>query len=87
MEPIAIICEFKENSPLDDLLVFVFRENLLNKFNIAGDFCKQNDDIDCSEKSEFRMPNGLCNNLERPLDGNSHTAFGRLKAADYSDCT
>jgi hypothetical protein len=81
----AIICEFKdEDSSI--FFSFVFRENFLNKFSVSGEFCQSNEKIDCTEKSEFRTPTGLCNNLVNPKEGNSHTAFGRLKPAAYSDC-
>jgi hypothetical protein len=89
MEPIPIICKSKEEKGLFDfssLFLLFFRQNFLNKFSVGGEFCQSNQKIDCDKKTEFRLPNGLCNNLERPLDGNSHTAFGRLKPADYSDC-
>jgi hypothetical protein len=34
----------------------------------------------------YRTPTGVCNNLLRPYDGSSQTAFARLKPAAYDDC-
>ena len=69
-----------------DRFAFSFRDRILSKFSIPSEFCKQNEVVDCTDKVDFRMPNGLCNNLVRPYDGNSHTAFARLEPAAYADC-
>ncbi len=49
------------------------------------EFCSFRDKPDCSGKITYRTATGLCNNLENPYEGNSHTAYGRLKPADYTD--
>ncbi len=49
------------------------------------EFCSFRDKPDCIGKITYRTATGLCNNLENPYEGNSHTAYGRLKPADYSD--
>ena len=62
-----------------------FRDAFLSKFNVADKLCTERSKVDCSTKSLHRMPSGLCNNLEQPFVGNSHTAFGRLFSANYED--
>ena len=40
---------------------------------------------DCSGLTHYRTVTGVCNNLERPYEGSSQTAFGRLLPAAYED--
>lgn len=67
-------------------MIVVSSQTFLGKFRLPGEFCKVNETIDCTDKIDFRLPNGLCNNLQRPFDGSSHTAFDRLRTAAYDDC-
>lgn len=60
-------------------------EDFLNKFTVSDKLCSARSKVDCSTKSLYRMPSGLCNNLDEPFLGNSHTAFGRLYSANYED--
>ncbi|CAF0905171.1 unnamed protein product [Adineta steineri] len=60
-------------------------EHFLQKFKMPEEFCKYRDAPDCSEKKTYRTATGVCNNLERPYEGSSQTAFGRILSADYDD--
>jgi hypothetical protein len=60
-------------------------EHFLQKFKMPEEFCKYRDTPDCSEKKTYRTANGVCNNLDRPFEGSSQTAFGRILSADYDD--
>jgi len=60
-------------------------DEFLRRFNLEDKLCSSRRKVDCTRKSLYRMPSGLCNNLKRPYDGNSHTAFGRLASPAYED--
>ncbi len=52
---------------------------------MPAEFCTFRDKPDCTGKTTYRTPTGVCNNIQNPYEGSSQTAFGRLIAADYAD--
>jgi len=40
---------------------------------------------ECDSSAQFRTINGVCNNLQFPVWGQSHTSVIRIIQADYSD--
>jgi hypothetical protein len=88
MERIRAICKMKNIIRFIrfNFVVFFFRESFLSKFAVPAEFCSFRDKPDCSTKIDYRTPTGVCNNLLRPYEGSSQTAFARLKSADYADC-
>lgn len=47
--------------------------------------CAFKSKADCTGLTHYRTITGVCNNLERPYEGSSQTAFGRLLPAAYDD--
>jgi hypothetical protein len=49
------------------------------------DLCAFNPNANCNGLMQYRTITGVCNNLQRPYEGSSQTAFARLLPAAYDD--
>ena len=47
--------------------------------------CAFNSKANCNGLINYRTITGVCNNLQRPYEGSSQTAFARLLPAAYED--
>ncbi|CAF0983741.1 unnamed protein product [Adineta ricciae] len=60
-------------------------DHFLQKFKMPEEFCKYHEKPKCDDRKKYRTPTGICNNLERPYEGSSQTAYARIITADYDD--
>ncbi|CAF0903321.1 unnamed protein product [Adineta steineri] len=60
-------------------------DRFLRRVRLPPSLCAFNTNPDCSGFTRFRTITGVCNNLERPYEGSSQTAYTRLLPAAYDD--
>ena len=61
------------------------RDAFLQTIQIPNEFCAFDSTPNCAGLTKYRTPTGVCNNLQRPYEGSSQTAFGRILTAAYQD--
>lgn len=52
---------------------------------MPGNVCAFNPNANCNGLTQYRTMSGVCNNIQRPYEGSSQTAFARLLPAAYDD--
>lgn len=57
----------------------------MKRISLPARFCAFNTNANCEGLTRYRTITGVCNNLQRPYEGSSQTAFGRLVVAAYDD--
>ncbi|CAF1250679.1 unnamed protein product [Adineta ricciae] len=60
-------------------------DSFLKKIPLPTDFCAYRSDPSCKDLTNYRTITGVCNNLQRPYQGSSQTAYGRLLPPIYDD--
>lgn len=64
---------------------FEFSDQFLRTIPVPQEFCAFKSNANCEGLIQYRTLSGVCNNLQRPYQGSSQTAFGRLLPAAYDD--
>ncbi len=62
-----------------------FRDSFLRQIQLPADVCAFNPNANCNGLTNYRTITGVCNNLQRPYEGSSQTAYARLLPAAYED--
>jgi peroxidase len=57
----------------------------LRQIQMPQDSCSFNQNANCNGLTKYRTITGVCNNLQRPYEGSSQTAYARLLPAAYED--
>jgi hypothetical protein len=65
--------------------IFSFSDNFLRRIRMPDSMCAFNPRADCTGFTQYRTITGVCNNLQRPYEGSSQTAYARLLPAAYDD--
>jgi hypothetical protein len=76
------------NDKFKKLIIYYFcfvRKTILRKIRLPSNFCVFRENPNCNGLTNYRTITGVCNNLRRPYQGSSQTAFGRLLPAVYDD--
>lgn len=60
-------------------------DQFLRSIPIPQEFCSFKQNANCDGLTQFRTLSGVCNNLQRPYQGSSQTAFSRILPAAYED--
>ena len=66
---------------------FLFRNDVLSAIRLPAELCAFRSNAKCDGLTQYRTATGVCNNLRRPYQGSSQTAYGRLLPAAYDDGT
>lgn len=61
------------------------RDDFLRTIQLPANFCTFKSTASCNGLMKYRTVSGVCNNLARPYEGSSQTAFARLLPAAYDD--
>lgn len=65
--------------------ILSFRDNFLRSIRLPQEFCPFSPNANCQNFVQYRTITGVCNNLQRPYEGSSQTAYARLLPAAYED--
>lgn len=63
----------------------LFRNNVLKEIRLPPSLCVYRSNANCDAFIQYRTVTGVCNNLQRPYEGSSQTAFARLLSPAYDD--
>lgn len=64
-----------------------FRNTVLREIRLPPNLCVYRSNVNCNAFVQYRTTTGVCNNLQRPYEGSSQTAFARLLPPAYEDGT